>query len=178
METFNIETERLLIRNLSTEDSQGLFEMDSDPEVQKYLGNQPIENKSEATVYIENIQKEYKKFGSGRWAVIEKKTGNFIGWCGLKFISTEINSKSQYYDLGYRFIKKYWGKGYATESALACLKYGFEELNQEEIFAMVELNHLASRNILSKLGMKEMNEFEYDNTPHIFYKISKEKWTK
>ena len=178
METFNLETERLLIRNLSNKDSQGVFEMDSDPEVQKYLGNQPIKTISEATDYIEKAQKEYKKYSAGRWAVIEKETGDFIGWCGLKFISTEINSKSDYYDLGYRFIKKYWGKGYATESALACLKYGFEELNQQEIFAMVELDHIASRNILSKLGMKEMNEFEYDKTPHIFYKMSKEKWIK
>jgi ribosomal-protein-alanine N-acetyltransferase len=176
MEIVNIETERLCLRNLSNKDSQGIFEMDSDPEVQKYLGNHPIKTISEATDYIENAQKEYKKYGTGRWAVIEKETGDFIGWCGLKFISTEINLKSEFYDIGYRFIKKYWGKGYATESALACLNYGFENLGQKEIFAFAESNHLASKKILRKIGMTEMNEFEYDNISHVFYKISNENW--
>ncbi|SDR65873.1 GNAT family N-acetyltransferase [Christiangramia echinicola] len=176
MKIINIETERLFIRNLSIKDSNGIFEMDSDPEVQKFLGKKPIQNISEATDYIVNVQKEYKKYGTGRLAVLEKETGYFIGWCGLKFINTEINSKSEYYDIGYRFIKRYWGKGYATESAFACINFGFKELNQEEVYAMAESNHRASRNILRKLGMNEMNEFKYDNTPHTFYKISKQKW--
>jgi RimJ/RimL family protein N-acetyltransferase len=57
-----------------------------------------------------------------------KETDAYLGWCGLKFLDD-----LQETDIGYRFHKKYWGRGYATESAAACLKYGFEKLNLKKI---------------------------------------------
>jgi RimJ/RimL family protein N-acetyltransferase len=54
----------------------------------------------------------------------------FTGWCGLKYLS-ETNEV----DLGYRFMKKFWGKGYATEAALACIEYGFSRLHLQKLLA-------------------------------------------
>ena len=65
-------------------------------------------------------------------AVIEKESGLFIGWSGFKYYKDGVNNHSNYYDLGYRFIPEYWGKGYATETCVAWMKYGFENFNKNE----------------------------------------------
>ena len=174
----HIETERLILRDLTEQDLQGIFELDSDPEVHSYLGNKPIKTLIEAKEIIDFIILQYRKNGIGRWAVIEKESGNFIGWSGFKYINDVINDRTQYYDLGYRFIKKYWGKGFATESAMACLNFGFNKLEQKDIFAIADSRNLASNKILQKIGMTNINEFDYENVPHNFYEINKSNWIK
>tara|TARA_R110002020_G_scaffold2415_5_gene11226 strand:- start:10856 stop:11404 length:549 start_codon:yes stop_codon:yes gene_type:complete len=172
----HIETDRLLLRDLGDEDVHGLFAMDSDAEVHTYLGNSPIATLAEAQHYIDFIKQQYKDHGIGRWAVVEKKSGNFIGWSGFKYVTDIINGKTNYYDLGYRFIKKYWGKGYASETAIASLNYGFKELNFEEIVGIADVAHMASNTILQKVGLLKRNEFYYDGTLHNFYSLLKTEW--
>jgi len=172
----HIETKRLLMRDISEQDVLGYFKLDSDPEVHTYLGKKPIKTIVEAEKIIAYIQKQYIENGIGRWAVIEKESGDFIGWSGFKWMTGVVNNRTQYYDLGYRFIKQYWGKGYATETAIASLEYGFTQLNQEEICAMADIAHLASNRILQKIGMKKLNVFDYEKVPHNFYSINKENW--
>ena len=174
----HIETERLLMRDLSEQDTLGIFKLDSDPDVHTYLGKKPLKTIAEAEKNIAFIQKQYIENGIGRWAVIEKESGHFIGWSGFKFIKSVINNRTQYYDLGYRFLKQYWGKGYATETAVASLDYGFTQLNQKEICAMADIENLASNRILQKIGMVKLNEFKYETVPHNFYAINKAEWKK
>lgn len=169
----HIETERLILRDLCNEDAQGIYELDSDPEVHNFLGKKPIKSLDEAVEIIEFINLQYQENGIGRWAVIDKESRSFIGWSGFKFITKPINGRKNYYDLGYRFIRKFWGKGFASESAKACLNYGFNKMNQKEFFAMADKNNLASNKILEKIGMIKIEEFDYDAVPHNFYKINK-----
>ncbi|MCB0465598.1 MAG: GNAT family N-acetyltransferase [Aequorivita sp.] len=172
----HIETPRLLLRDLMDEDVHGLYAMDSDAEVHKYLGNNPIATVAEAQKYIDAIKQQYIENGIGRWAVVEKKTGDFIGWSGFKFITDVVNGRTRYYDLGYRFIKKYWGKGYATETAIASLQYGFSELDYDEIIGIADVANIASNTILQKIGLVKRNEFIYDGSPVNFYSLSKSEW--
>ena len=172
----HIKTKRLIIRDFTELDADGVFELDADSEVHTYLGNNPIKTIEEAKGNIAFIRKQYLDNGIGRWAVIEKESGEFIGWTGFKWITDPINGKSQYYDLGYRFIKRAWGKGYATETAIASVNYGFNELKQEELFAMSDVKNLASNHILQKIGMIKIDEFLYENVPHNFYRIEKVDW--
>ena len=174
----HIETKRLIMRDLIEQDTQGMFELDSEPEVHTYLGNNPIKTLNEAENNIVFIKEQYEKNGIGRWAVIEKKTGDFIGWSGFKLITDVVNNRTQYYDLGYRFIKKYWGKGYATETAIASLDFGFNQLNQKEICAIADIENLASNKILQKIGMSKVNKFDYENLSHNFYIMKKNEWNK
>ena len=89
-----------------------------------------------------------------------------IGWAGLKFVTTEINKHKNYYDLGYRLIKKYWGQGIGTEAALASLKYAFEKLKVDEVYAMADCENTGSNNILKKLGMNCIETFDYEGIKH------------
>ncbi len=172
----HIETERLLIREMREEDEQGMFELGVDPEVNKYVGNKPITTMEEAQGLIKFIQLQYKENGIGRFTVIEKKTGDFIGWTGLKLITEETNKHIRYYDMGYRLIRKYWGKGYATETAVATLFHGFDTMNLSEIFAIANVENLASNAILKKVGLKFIETFNYHGDENNFYRISKEEW--
>lgn len=172
----HIETTRLLMRDLIAEDAQAMFDMDSDVEVHAFLGNNPIATLEEAKRNIVFIQQQYIEFGIGRWAVIEKETGEFVGWSGFKFINDTVNKRSGYYDLGYRFLKKYWGKGYASETAIASLNHGFKSLGFNEIVGIADIEHTASNSILLKIGLIKRNEFEYDGTLHNFYSLTREEF--
>ena len=79
------ETERLILREVLDSDLEGFFELDSNPEVHKYLGKKPIKTKEQSREAIQFIRNQYKERGIGRFAAVEKSSGDFIGWTGLKF---------------------------------------------------------------------------------------------
>lgn len=162
--TFHIETERLILRELRLTDLEGMFELDSDPEVHKYLGNKPIKTIEESQEILEGVILQYKERGIGRWAVIEKSSGEFIGWSGLR-LNTEFNMNgfTKYYDIGYRLIKRFWEKGYATESGKAALNYAFDILKLPEIYATTEVRNQASHNALLKIGLDYVEDFYFED---------------
>ncbi|MBK5213685.1 MAG: GNAT family N-acetyltransferase [Flavobacteriaceae bacterium] len=172
----HIETDRLLLRDMMDEDLHGMFTMDSDADVHTFLGNKPISTMEESKKMIDAIKLQYVQNGIGRWAVVEKESGKFIGWSGFKLVTDVINGRTQYCDLGYRFIKKYWGKGYASETAIASLNHGFTELGFKEIVGIADVDNVASNAILQKIGLVKRNEFIYDGTLHNFYSLSKIEW--
>jgi [ribosomal protein S5]-alanine N-acetyltransferase len=116
-----IETERLILRELEYTDEKDLFEMDSDPEVHLFIENNPVKSIDEITKVIEMLKVQYKENGIARWAVVDKLTNECVGWSGLKHFNQPLNNHNNFYELGYRFKKKHWGKGFATESSNAIL---------------------------------------------------------
>lgn len=171
----SIETNRLILRAVQEDDLQGIFELDSDPEVHRYLGKKPIKSFRESKSAIRYIRKQYEADGIGRWAVIDKRTNEFMGWAGLKY-EREVRKEMHYYDLGYRLKQKFWGKGIATEAALASLNYGFRTMGLEAIYAGAHVENIASNKVLQKVGLKFIEIFEYDNDPHNWYQITKKEW--
>lgn len=81
-----IETERLILRELLPSDDKDMFELDSNPEVHKYLGENPVKNINQVQKVITMVRNQYQTNGIGRWATIEKETGLFIGWSGLNLL--------------------------------------------------------------------------------------------
>ena len=157
-----IETPRLYIREMLPEDAEGMFEMDSDPEVHRYVGNRPIKTIDESADVIEFVRKQYIDNGVGRWAVIEKETNKFVGWTGFKLILEMNNGHINHYDFGYRFMQRAWGKGYASESGYAALHYGIEKCGFSPVYAMTDVNNGVSRHILEKLGFRFKEIFKFD----------------
>ncbi len=174
--TLHIETERLILRELLETDIDGMFELDSNEKVHEFLGKKPIKTKEDALTNILFIRDQYKKFKIGRFACIEKSSGDFIGWSGLKFNTGEkeaLNGCTNFIDIGYRFIPKYWGKGYGYESAITCLKFGFEQMNYNTIYAAADIENIGSNKILRKIGLQFVNEFKYDKVKINWYKLNK-----
>jgi len=141
-----LETERTYLREFKLEDAADMYKLNSDPEVIRFTGNQAFNSVDEARVFIVNYN-HYKICGYGRWAVINKETRAFMGWCGLK------NHEEKFIDLGYRFLREYWNKGYATETARSSLEYGFNTLGMTEIIGRAASENTASIRVLEKLNM-------------------------
>ena len=118
--THIISTDRLILREINMGDKDDLFELHSDPEVQKFTGEAVVTHMKEIETSIQSRLSDYKEHGFGRLAVIEKPSGAFVGWAGLCYLP-EFDKV----DLGYRFKKEFWGKGYATEVSIAILEHGF-----------------------------------------------------
>ena len=148
-----IETERLILRPFQEDDVDRLFLLDSNPEVMKYVGQKPLTKKEQSAEVIKMVQKQYAEKGIGRWAVIEKESNLLIGWSGLKLIDYEINGHQNFYEIGYRFLPEFWGKGYATESSKFCIYLGFTKFGMKEIVGRVMKENTASVKVLGNVGM-------------------------
>jgi len=173
---FNIETERLILREFRPEDAEGIFRLDSDPRVMLYLGNKTISGMNEAEDIVAGVRKQYEDHGIGRWVVMERSSGNFIGWSGLKFITYTENNQTNFHDVGYRLLPGYWGRGYATESARAALEYGFKTMGLHEIIGMCDEKNLASRRALEKCGLKFVEKFNHKNIICDWLSIKNDDW--
>lgn len=178
---FYLETERLIMRELRIDDLEGMFALDSDPLVHQYLGNKPITHRSQAEKYIAFICQQYVDHGIGRFATIEKKSGDFIGWSGIKFNTGKkeaIGKYRDFYDIGYRFMPKYWGNGYATESSVKILEFGFNQLNISKMCGAAEVVNIASNKVLKKIGLNFIEEFYMDDDYGLinWYELTKEEY--
>lgn len=172
-----IETPRLILREIIYTDVERIFLLDSNPEVMKYIGVKPVTTLAESDETIKKIRKQYLENGIARWAVIEKQSNLLIGWCGLKLLTEPINGFINVFELGYRFLPESWGKGFATESGKAVLKYGFTELNLAKIYACVDVENANSDRILKdKFGFEFQGTFvdPQDNATCNWYQLEKE----
>jgi ribosomal-protein-alanine N-acetyltransferase len=168
-------TNRLLLRPFQATDAPGMFELDHDPAVHRYLGGiggpRPA-SVADSLTTIEFIQAQYVANGIGRWAVTLRATGEFMGWAGLKLVAGPVNEQRDFYDIGYRFIPRYWGQGYGYEAAQAWLAYGFEVLKLPRICAYADVQNAASCRILEKIGLAPGQEFMENGTACRWYEAA------
>jgi RimJ/RimL family protein N-acetyltransferase len=162
-----IETERLFLREITTNDAESAYLLNLDPEVIKYTGDKSFDSVKDARHFLANYG-HYKKHGFGRWGVINKLDNEFLGWCGLKY-----SVDKDEHDIGFRFFKKYWDRGYATESAKACIDFGFNKLNMTSIVGRAMRENTASIRVLEKIGLTFYKSFDFDGQDGVIYKIDK-----
>ena len=160
-----VETSRLILRELHPNDAQAFYDLNANPKVIRYTGNTAFRDVEEAQEFLENYS-DYREHGYGRWAVILKDSGRFIGWCGLKF---DVNTQQT--DIGFRFFEEEWGKGYATESAQACLQVGFNQFQLFHIIGRAMKANSASIRVLEKLGLTYEQAITLDGEEAVLYTI-------
>lgn len=162
---FNIETKRTRLRKLSIADAEDFYSLNLNPEVIKYTGDKPFKNIQAATDFLDNYD-QYEKHGVGRLAVIDKASLKFMGWCGLKY-SADIDE----YDIGFRFFKQYWNKGFATETAKKCCEVGFDNFKLNRIVGRAVKENIASIKVLEKIGMTFSEYFNFDGYKGVIYEL-------
>jgi ribosomal-protein-alanine N-acetyltransferase len=165
--TVILETERLLLRTWKMSDAPEGFDIWRDPAAMRYIGDgEPMRKLEDAERWIERAIAAQERQGFCRWAAVEKASAKLIGSCGFGYLYDEPSI-----ELGYLFGSRFWGQGYATEAARACLQYGFEQLNLPEIVAVVTPEHLASRRVLEKIGFsyQGLKRYDEDETADAFY---------
>jgi len=145
-----LQTERLELRPFTLEDAPAYWPLVSHPDVLRYTGEPALQSLGEVRELLSaRPLRDYATYGYGRLACIEKATGELIGFCGLKYLEDLGET-----DIGYRFLPRCWGMGYATESATAAMKHGTETLGLKRIIGLVEPENAGSVRVLEKLGLE------------------------
>lgn len=162
----SLHTERLLLRPLTIEDASALHRLNSDERVMRYIG--PLQQSVEDTAhYLQTSPlRDYQLYGYGRHAVIHKDSGEFIGFCGLKYLAD-----LQETDIGYRLHPDYWGQGLALEAAQAAMKFGQHQLNLKRIIGLAMPDNQPSIRLLQKLGMRYEKQVAHLGTECVCYSV-------
>lgn len=178
-----LQTKHVLLRQYHYSDFNQLLDLNSDPEVMKYLTNgvpsthEDVLNGVERTLFYQN------KFNGnlGVFSAELLESGEFMGWFLLRPDKKNLENLKEL-ELGYRLKQQFWGKGYATEVSLALLQKAFVDLQAECVFAQTLSLNLASRRVMEKIGMTFEKEFIDDDYPEeglaILYRIVKSDWDK
>jgi len=144
-----LETERLLVRQLSLEDAPFILQLVNEPSFIQNIGDRGVRTLADAEKYIENGPvASYARNGFGLCLVTLKESSESIGMCGL--IKREALEDV---DIGYAFLPKFWSKGYAFEAAQAFKQYAREVIGLTRLVAIVDPNNQGSIRVLEKLGM-------------------------
>ena len=149
----SLKTNRLTIYHLCSDDLVDLHRMDSDLSVRRYIDGKASSWEKTKEYLSENII-SYRENGYGRYAIRDNVTSEFLGICGFL-------NESYGVDFGYRFIPSCWGKGIATEAALAVLKKGIPYHLREQVVGIVLPENKASKTVLTKVGFKWKENVEF-----------------
>jgi len=154
-----IDTERLIMRGWRESDLAPWAAMNADPEVRQHLG-QPL-TFEQASAWVINFQDDLDRYGFGFWAVEVRESGDFIGFTGLD--TADAESPFTGVELGWRLARPAWGHGYATEAALAALRYGFDTMGLAEIVAVTAATNLRSQAVMRRIGMTSNPAEDFDD---------------
>lgn len=148
-----LETERMVLRRFTKDDVVHLVDLDSDPEVMRFLtGGRPTPREVIEQDILPSFIRSYEPVtGLGVFAAIEKESGEFLGW--FSFRLKDANNRNEV-SLGYRLRQAFWGKGYATEGVCALIRKGFTELDLQRVDATTYQENPASIRVMEKAGLK------------------------
>lgn len=152
-----LETARLKLRRFTWDDLPLLRRLNSDPEVMRYISGVETPEQTE-NILRERILAYYERHpGFGSWATLRKDTGECVGMHLLNDIRGTAHIQ-----VGYRLFPAHWGRGYATEMALALVRYGFVDRELEQITAITDLGNRASQHTLLKCGLHRGDDRHFD----------------
>ena len=155
------------MREFRGQDAPDLLALNADPEVMRYTGDIPFASEKEVLSFIREYD-QYQRYGLGRWSVLEKSSQTFLGWCGLKYLPETAET-----DVGFRLARAHWNKGFATEAALACLRYGFEDKELTAILGRAARANHSSIRVLEKLGMSYSSTLDFNGMEGVCYRITR-----
>ncbi len=167
--SFILETDRLGMRPYDPDDAEEFFALCSDPKVMRYIVGEAVPGCVDEWRRMLAEYPDYDKHGFGRWSCIHKESGRFIGFSGLKYLE-DFDAEV---DLGFRFFPEFWGRGLATESGLASVRYGFDVLGLDRIIGLAVPENIGSIRVLEKCGMSFERHTIFDGQNVALYAIEK-----
>jgi len=172
----NQESERLKFRLLDQTDFETWMEFFNNYDASEFFGMQDLDTPfDQCKEWFKRIEDRYKNDLGGVDVLINKNTNDFIGQCGL--LIQEVDG-SEELEIGYSIIPRFWNKGYATEAAIKCRNYAFENNYSETLISIVHVNNVRSERVALKIGMLKTKQTEFRKMPVNIYRISKQDWTR
>jgi RimJ/RimL family protein N-acetyltransferase len=143
-----LQTERMVLRLMEMSDVDDLMGIFSDPVAMRHYPS--TKSRQEAQEWVRRVQESYRDRGFGLWVAVLEDSGEFVGQCGLTV--QEVEGKNEV-EIGYLFLRKFWGRGLATEAARAARDHGFNTLGYERLVSLIDPGNLASRRVAEKVGL-------------------------
>ena len=162
-----LKTERLILRQISKEDTPSVFANFSDPDVASWFFDKPLTDISHTDEFIDRFTNAFNNGSGITWALTFPDEGIYIGSCGFDRIN-----KDDVGELGFDLAKAFWGKGLMSESAAAILAYGFNELGLVRVEGDTDLNNDRARRVFEKLDFQQV-KIE-DNG--IYFALDRDDW--
>jgi RimJ/RimL family protein N-acetyltransferase len=159
-----LETGRLRLREFTLDDLDALALMVADEEQMRFYP--ATRTRDEARAWIGRNLAVYEELGFGTWFIESRATAEFLGYCGIRPLVLEGVSHTE---IGWHTRKTSWGRGIATEAALAVHEAAFAEFALPRLLAMIPPDHLASRRVAEKIGMREDDEIVFDGALYMTY---------
>jgi ribosomal-protein-alanine N-acetyltransferase len=158
-----VTTERLTLRHFHILDAAPLHRVFGDPEVMRF--GDGVQTKEWVDAWLRTcLERYYQTWGFGPYAVVEKRSQDLIGYCGL-FYFPDINGHPEV-EIGYRLVRSAWGRGYATEAALSVRDVAFDHLGIKRLIAMIDPSNTASIHVAEKIGMRHEAELMLEGYTH------------
>jgi ribosomal-protein-alanine N-acetyltransferase len=164
-----IETACLLLRRPAMDDLDGYAEAWGDPDVMRYLPGRTPRTREQAAAALQALIGHWDEHGYGFGSVVLKDTGNWIGYCGIRFLPDSTET-----ELGYGPLKRYWGQGLTTEAAHAWVRYGFEQVGLDRIVAVADLENGASRRVMEHVGMRYEKRARFFGLDTVYYALDRD----
>jgi RimJ/RimL family protein N-acetyltransferase len=167
-----IETQRLLLRQWRDDDVEPYARICADAEVMRYIGGGAALTREQSEAQISDFVRHWEEHGFGLWAIEHKASGAFVGFVGLSHQDgwTESEHKRE---VGWRLDPAYWGRGFATEGAVASVRYGFEVLGLERIISIIQPENKASRRVAEKAGLSLQGETRWRGNGVVWYAVDR-----
>ncbi|MDX2029844.1 MAG: GNAT family N-acetyltransferase [Blastocatellia bacterium] len=159
-----LETDRLRLREITLADLDDIHAIWGDPEAMRLFPR--TLDRDEVREWIARNLTRYAETGHGVWAVIRKEDGQFVGDCGL--VIQDINGTPEL-EVGYHFLPRFWGHGYASEAARGCMDYARETLGRPRVISMIRPENLASRRVAERNGLRIEREVDWRGYQHLIY---------
>lgn len=174
MVLYEIETERLVLRQWRDGDWHGLLRTYGDPEVMAWIGTTAGDLASTAAA-VGRMSMHWRLLGYGMFAVEERASSDLVGRVGL-MLHPDWPLEGPKVEVGWTLQRSAWGRGYATEGALASLEFAFRELGVPQIFSMTRLDNTRSRAVMERCGLTKRGELEFHGWQQVHYAIDREGW--
>lgn len=146
-----LETENLILRQISFDDEKEIFDVYSDKEAMKYFGKHPYKSIAEATGMVYTVINAFQNKEGIRWGITFKPSDKLVGSAGI----WRLDKKNFRGEIGFELSPKYWGKGIMFEALSAIIKFGFEKMNLHSIEGNVDPENTSSIKLLEKLGFNK-----------------------
>jgi RimJ/RimL family protein N-acetyltransferase len=174
------DTERLNIREISEKDLDGIIKLNSDIQVMEFFPK--ILSYDESKIFLNKLILHQKEFGFSMNSLYLKETNEFVGLTGLIKPSFEADF-TNHYEIGWKILPKFWGKGLVVEAARDCLNFGFEVLGEKKIISFTSKLNLKSKRVMEKLAMNYVKNFEHPFIQsshklceHVLFELKKTDW--
>jgi RimJ/RimL family protein N-acetyltransferase len=172
-----LSSSRICLRQWRDEDREVFARMNSDAKVMQFF-RRPL-SRTQSDAMVDGIQKHFREYGFGLWAIEVPRVAPFIGFAGLAVPSFTAHF-TPCVEIGWRLAFAHWGRGYATEAARLALGFGFETVALREVVSYTSVTNHRSRAVMERLGMRRdaADDFDYPTLPeghplrpHLLYRL-------